>query len=103
MVKCICIDDKKKPKEIPVNKWVKEGNEYHVIFTVTCLPQKVLGFHLAEIELTDECLPYEYFLGIRFAFNAKDIPALIELIKNCTDLTDFDINELIEETELQEQ
>lgn len=103
MVKCICIDGKKKPKEIPVNKWVKESNEYHVIFTVTCLPQKVLGFHLAEIELTDECLPYEYFLGSRFAFHAVDIDALIELIKNCTDLTDFDINELIEETELQEQ
>lgn len=102
MVKCICIDDKKKPKEIPVNKWVKEGNEYHVIFTVTCLPQKVLGFHLAEIELTDECLPYEYFISTRFAFSSDNLKLLFELIKDCTDLTDFSIDELIKETNLQE-
>ena len=102
MVECFCIDDKRKPKEIPESKWVKEGEKYHVIFTVTCLPQKVLGFHLAEIELTDECLPYEYFLSNRFAFSADNLKLLFKLMKDCTDLTDFDINELIEENNLQE-
>ena len=67
-VECVCINDAGRPKEIPINKWVKKGNIYNVIFTVTVLPQKELGVHLAEIELTDSELPYEYFLSNRFAF-----------------------------------
>ena len=100
MIECICIDDKNKPKEIPSRKWVKAGEQYHVIFTCTVLPQKLLAFQLAEIELTDAELPYEYFNSNRFAFTEENLLKLIELIKDCNDI-DFSMDELLKQTELE--
>lgn len=100
-VECVCINDAGKPKEIPINKWVKKGNIYNVIFTVTVLPQKELGVQLAEIELTDRELPYEYFLANRFAFTEENLKKLVELIKDCSDIT-FSMDELLKQTELAE-
>jgi hypothetical protein len=101
MVECVCIDDKNRPKEIPLHKWVKEGNTYNIIYTVTVLPQKELGVVLSEIELTDNELPYEYFLARRFAFTEENLLKLIELIKDCND-TDFSMDELLKQTQLEE-
>ena len=50
MIECICLNDSNRPKEIPLEKQVCKGKIYHVIFTTFRLPQKQLGFHLAEIE-----------------------------------------------------
>lgn len=101
MVECICINGKDRPKEIPMNKWVEEGEPYTVIFTVTVLPQKQLAFHLAEIDLDESCHPYEYFLANRFAFTEENLLKLIELIKDCSD-TDFSMDELLKQTKLEE-
>jgi hypothetical protein len=98
MPKAICCNDKNKPIEIPANKWLKEGNEYTVIYTVLVLPQRKLAFHLAEIELDESCKPYEYFLADRFAFTKEELEKLLQLIKDCTD-TDFSMDELIKQTE----
>jgi len=100
MIECICINDKNRPKEIPIEKWVKEGEKYHVIYTVVVLPQKELAFHLQEIDLTEKEHPYEYFLASRFAFNPKDVDAMLQLIKDCSD-TDFSMEELMEQTQVQ--
>jgi hypothetical protein len=100
MVECICINDKNRHKEIPANKWVKQGEHYTVIYTVTVLPQKQLAFHLAEIELDESNLPYEYFLANRFAFTEENLQKLIELIKDCND-TDFSMEELLNAVEKQ--
>ena len=99
MVECICIDDKNRPKEIPQNKWIKEGEKYNVIYTLTVLPQKELAFHLAEISLDECCLPYEYFLAKRFSFTEEGIKQLMDLIKDCNN-GDFSIDELMEQTQL---
>lgn len=99
-VECICINDSNRPKEIPQSKWVKEGEKYTVIYTVTVLPQKQLGFHLAEIELTDNELPYEYFLASRFGFTQENLQKLMELIKDCSDI-DFSMDELLEQTQVE--
>jgi hypothetical protein len=101
MIPCICINAKNRPKEIPMSKWLKEGNEYHVIYTVTVLPQRQLAFHLHEIELDETCAPYEYFLAYRFAFTEENLKLLMELIKDCSD-TDFSMDELLEQTTLEE-
>jgi hypothetical protein len=99
-IECVCINDDNKPKEIPVNKWVKKGKPYTVIYTVTVLPQKQLAFHLEEIDLDESCHPYTYFLAHRFAFTEENLLKLIELIKDCSD-TDFSIDELLKQTELE--
>ena len=100
MISCICINDKNRPRQIPQSKWVKEGQEYHIIYTVTVLPQKQLAFHLYEIELDESCAPYEYFLAHRFAFTEENLKLLMELIKDCSD-TDFSMEELLEQTSIE--
>jgi hypothetical protein len=101
MIETICINDSNKPAVIPKEKWVKKGQTYHVIFTCTVLPQKKLAFLLSEIELTDKELPYEYFDASRFAFTEEALKKLIELIKDCSDIT-FSMDELLKQTELVE-
>lgn len=101
MVECICVNDKNRPKEIPLRKWIKNGEKYTVVFALTVLPQKQLAFHLAEIELDETCHPFEYFLSTRFAFTQEGIKQLEELIKDCIE-TDFSIEELMKQTELVE-
>lgn len=93
-IKCLCVDDSFKPNEIPNNKWIKKGESYTVIYTVTVLPQRELAFQLQEIELTEKEYPYEYFLSSRFAFKKEDLEKLIEMIKDCNDI-DFDMDELL--------
>ncbi len=101
MIECICIDDSNKPKEIPDNKWVKKGQTYHIIYTVIVLPQRELAVILSEIELTDNEMPYEYFLAKRFAVTQENIGKLFQLIQDCTD-TDFSMDELLEQTKIKE-
>ena len=99
MVKCICINDSNKPRMVPKHKWIKKGQEYTVIYTTTVLPQKQLGFHLAEINLDETCKPYEYFLANRFGFTDENFRKLMELIEICSD-THFSIKELMKQTEI---
>lgn len=97
MIECICLDDKKRPKEIPPEKWIKEGETYHVIYTVWSITSKTLGVHLHEISLDECCLPYEYFDVKRFGFTQENLLLLQELIKDCND-TDFSMEELLQQT-----
>lgn len=99
MVECVCINDKNKPAEVPANKWIKKGNKYNVIFTLTVMPQKVLAFHLDSPQLDDSCKPFEYFLASRFAFTEEGIRQLMQLIADCED-TEFSLEELMEQTQL---
>ena len=104
MVEVQCIDDKSKPLEIPKRKWVQQGNKYNVIFTCTAFldaehTKRTLAFSLAEIELTDAEMPYEYFSAKRFAITEENMLLLQKLIKDCED-TDFSIDELMEQTHL---
>ena len=101
MVECICIDDSNKPNQIPDNKWVKKGQKYNIIYTVIVLPQRELGVVLSEIELTDNEMPYEYFLAKRFAVTQDNIVKLFQLIQDCAD-TDFSMEELLEQTKIKE-
>lgn len=100
-VKCICIDDTNKPKEIPSNKWVQKDKEYHIIHVYVQVNQgNIQGVDLAEISLDESCAPYQTFRLSRFAINIDDLPKLIELMKLCTELKDIDIEKLIKEEEL---
>jgi len=97
MVKCICINDKNRPSKIPQNKWIKEGQEYTVIFTLVVLPQKTLAVQLDEIDLDESCMPYEFFLANRFAFSNEDIGKLIDFIEECTHVN-LSVKDLLKQT-----
>lgn len=87
MIPCFCIDDSKKPKEIPEDKWVKKDAEYRIIGIYTHPMQGHLkGVTLAEIRLDESCKPFETFRMSRFAVREEDIPALIQLAQDCSDI-----------------
>jgi len=102
MIKCVCINDKDKPSKIPQNKWLEEGREYTLAFSMTVLPQKQLAFQVQEIDLDDSCSPYTWFLASRFSFKKEDLAKLIEFIKECNQIT-FSVNELMKETNINER
>ena len=102
MIKCLCINDKNKPTQIPQNKWIEMGKEYTILFSMTVLPQKELAFQLNEIELDDSCSPYEWFLANRFAFREEDLQRLIEFIQECNHI-DFSVKELMQTTKVYER
>ena len=100
MIKCICINDNDKPKEIPQEKWIKKGNNYHIIWILKMVNQNnIQGVQLAEISL-DNYLPYEAFKMSRFAINSKDLEKLIKLMQDCTDFNKELIIDLVKNIEL---
>ena len=66
-MKVICIDANKKPKNVPIEEWVKEGDMYNVIKIVRMgLQKETYGFLLKEIQLSSKSFPYEFYDAIRF-------------------------------------
>lgn len=99
MIKCICINDKGRPKSIAPDKWIKKEQEYTIVFASFLKPQNELGLQLKEVDLDDSCFPYEYFLANRFAFYKEDFNKLIEFIKDCGEMN-VSVNELIKQTKV---
>jgi dihydropteroate synthase len=103
MIPCICIDDKGRPGDFPLSKWIKEQQEYHVTSVITVLPQNELGVTLAEIELDATCYPYKFFLAKRFGFTKENFQKLIELVQNTNETKEFDYDILIKEQQKQKE
>lgn len=101
MIGCICINDKHKPRQIPVNKWIESGKEYTIIHIGTTIGTKIPTVTLSEITLGKESYPYEGFRLDRFAFSVDDIQKLIAFMKDCSELKHIDIGELMEEMQLE--
>lgn len=85
MVKCICINETDKPKKVPIERWVKKGEEYTITFVTTVLPERKMAFLLEEIELDESCFPYQYYSADRFAFSKEELENLREFIKDCNE------------------
>jgi hypothetical protein len=84
MIKCICIDDGRKPIEIPREKWPEQGREYHIVYVAFLQPSGQMAFQLKEINLDESCLPYEYFAADRFMFHTSDLENMQSLIEEST-------------------
>jgi len=63
--KVLCVNDRNKPAEIPMEKWVKDREIYTVIKVGHTLDGKI-GFILKEITLTEKEYPFELFSAHRF-------------------------------------
>lgn len=100
-MKVLCINDKMKPKEIPESKFVKEGEWYELLMVIRCMPANVIGFQFVEPFLDESCHPYICYLGTRFAILEKDILEFEQLCRDCRDLDDFNIDELMEQSQLE--
>jgi len=66
-MKVICIDADKKPKNVPIEEWVKEGDTYTVTRIVRMgLQKETYGFLLKEVQLSSRSFPYELYDASRF-------------------------------------
>jgi hypothetical protein len=66
-MKVICIDSSRKPVKIPVEQWIKEGEQYTVIKAVQMgIQDGKYGFLLKEVQMSADCFPYEYYDADRF-------------------------------------
>ena len=66
-MKVICIDADNKPKNVPIEEWVKEGDMYNVTRIVRMGLQKdIYGFLLKEVQLSSRSFPYELYDSSRF-------------------------------------
>jgi hypothetical protein len=101
MCRLICLDDTKKPKEIPQEKWIVRGEEYVAIWVTLHATQKNMkGVQLAEIMLDESCDPYNAFKLSRFAIHEDDLEEFIKLAKDCSEFSEKDIKDFIKQEQL---
>jgi len=101
MVECLCINAKNRPKEVPINKWISEGMVYTIIHTGYTIKTREIACTLLETKLGQINGVEIGFKIERFAFTEEGYKQLLELMKACTELNDFDISELLKEKELE--
>lgn len=89
----ICINDKNKPPEIPIENWCSNGDLYHVSeISVMARQSNVLGYKLVEISLPQNC-KYQKYLATRFAPASEDdlkfFEELSQMLKECIDIEEY--------------
>jgi hypothetical protein len=98
MARCICINDKNRPKEIPSNQWVEHSKEYNIIdIQVLNKQNKILGVQLEEIDLDENNHPYYFFRLDRFLVRHNDLDLFMAIFRASQEVT-----ELITEQEILE-
>ena len=102
MIKALCINDKDKPTEIHADEWIEQGVVYHITHVYYHPAQSVQGVELKEVKLTSRSKPYETCNLKRFAIPLSEFKEFTQLVKNCNDLNDVDISELLTELETTE-
>ena len=75
-MKVICINDKNRPNEVPMNRWVKKNEEYTITSVMFMTIQNTYGCKLAEIN-NDDLFPYQFFALNRFAVSKTEIEEAI--------------------------
>lgn len=103
-IECYCIDDTKRPNEIPQNLWVVKGEKYTITHVYKHLQQNsIQGVELAEFDIS-HCLPYGAYRMSRFAIKEFDLPEFMKMLRDCTDLNEIEIDgflrEILENKEL---
>jgi len=79
-MRVVCINDSNRPKQVPEEKWIKNGDSYTVVAAVRLNIQLgKVGFKLKEIELDHSCFPYEYFDSERFSMQVSNSEAVEQI------------------------
>ena len=90
-IRCICLDDKNRPSQIPVEKWVKEEETYHITWVFNQLNQPgIKGVELQEFDIS-MCEPYNCYRLNRFGMFTEDLDKFIQMCKDSNELNGLDI------------
>lgn len=96
-IKCICLDDKNRPSEIPVEKWPIKDKVYHITWIYNQMNQPgIKGVELKEFDIS-MCDPYNSFRLNRFAISLSDLDKFIKLMEESNELNGLDISSFVEE------
>lgn len=98
-VECLCIDAGKRPEEILSQNWISELIIYHITHVYYYPKQGIQGVLLEEVSTKN--IRYDSYRLNRFAFTEESLLQLIELMKDCTELNEVNINQLLEECNLE--
>lgn len=103
-IKCICIDDSNRPKEVPFEKWPKKDEIYHITWIFKQYKQPgVKGVELAEFDISMHA-PYNCYRLNRFAIRLEDFEKFLQLMKDTSEVDNIDVdafvNTLIEKEDL---
>lgn len=101
MIPAICIDSSNRPEEIPLGKWINKGFIYHITHVFYHPGQGIQGCLLKEVKLGAESEPYVAYRLNRFGFTQENLDKLRQMIVDCSELDNFDVNRLLEECELE--
>ncbi len=101
MIPCTCIDADNRPKEVEMSEWITKGMKYHITHVFWHPGQGINGCSLREVRLTKKSHPYGAYALKRFGVTQEAMTALIQMMRDCSELNDFDIYKAIEESELQ--
>jgi hypothetical protein len=90
-MKVICIDAGNKPKKIPFEEWIKEGEVYTIVEVVKMgLKPGTFGLRLKEVSLSEKSFPYEYYDASRF-IPVESIKSQKEEVKEEVKEADLDL------------
>lgn len=96
-IEALCINDKNKPNIIPNSLWIKEGEKYHITWIYKMVNQEgIQGCLIAEKDIS-AYIPYNCFKLSRFAFKQEDLDKLRQLILDCTQFSEINVDKFLEE------
>lgn len=68
----VCINDSKRPAEVPESSWIKKGEIYTVTEVLNMARQRMtIAFKLAEVSMPEGC-KYDSYLATRFAYLSEE-------------------------------
>jgi hypothetical protein len=95
----LCINDKNRPSEIPIDKWVVAGQKYNLLRVVEIKPilgfedTGSVGYELVEITLDESNHPYLYFDSSRFGIDIDMFERFLEIIDEEDPLEELELTE----------
>lgn len=76
-MKVICIDDTNRPNDVPITRWIKNGELYTIRTVCLMTQQNIYGCRLEEVN-NDDLFPYSFFALSRFAVTTEEIEKAVE-------------------------
>jgi hypothetical protein len=101
MIEAICLDSSNRPEEIPLSKWINKDFKYHITHVFYHPMQGIQGCQLKEVKLGEESYPYVSYRLNRFGFTKENFEKLIQMMLDCSELNEFDVNKLLRQAEVE--
>ena len=98
VMKCICINDKNKPDNIPQSHWITQDKEYIIKrFEIIDKAKGIVGVILKDIDLTEINTSFTAFSIERFMFTTEASDMLLNLLSSTFGIDVTDVKHLLKD------